>query len=174
MVSVYKPKPYTIDKTQAKATAKAMFEIQGLSHDEISLKTGFSKSIIKQWSYKEKWMENRALLVPKVEELTRQKFLELASAQGLPPERAISALIEGLTQANKDYVVGEKNGKIETLFEGKPDFAVRQKYLNTYMQVSGLIGNNVGNSGINVNGEGTVNVQINMPSKATSNKSKDV
>ena len=155
----------SIGRTELLAVAKAMWEVQGLSARIIAENCGVSVGSIEKWKVKYNWMK-KGNDADKVENLTRLKFMDLLSEQGMPPERAAKLLVEGMTKPQQDQIIDidPKTKKPKVLFKGTPDYKARHKYHHDYLVMTGLIGNNKSLE-VNNNGEGSVNIMVNLPPK---------
>lgn len=170
-------KKLNIDRNQIIATAQAMHEVRGTSLAEISKIIGVSKTSIQKWKTKYQWKSKKADL-PKVIDLTRQTFIEGMAKEGMPPEKALKLMVKGMTEPKTDQIVEkqvERNKKGDLIskeyrvaFEGFADEGIRHKYHHDYMLAAGLIGNSKGLE-INNNGEGSVNIQVNLAAKKGEN-----
>ena len=80
--------------------AKFKYEVQGKGATEISKELNIEAQTIARWKTKEKWLakgsENEKLKM-----LTRQTFMEKCIDLGMPSDRAIKLLIEGMAYLNQ-------------------------------------------------------------------------
>ena len=154
---------------QDRVKARWMRETEGLSYPEISKTTGIPERTLQSWAQKEVW-KKKGEDAPLVEQWTRTRFLELAAANGMPKQRALGLLVEGMTKpvietTEEKEVIGE-DGQVSYKKEFKqlPDYATRHKFQKDYWVLAGMYSTNK-QMEINNQGEGTVNVQVIIPEK---------
>lgn len=157
----------TLGRNEVLALAKVMYEVKGNSLKEIGEVFGVSHNAVKKWKQREGWADRKSKL-PEVVEITRQKFLDTMAQKGMPPERAADLLIQGMTEPMTGQILAEpdkKGGQVEVLHPGTADYKARQKHLHDYLVLAGLIGNNGNGMQVNNSADGTVNIQVNIPTK---------
>lgn len=146
-----------------RASARALWEISALPTREIAEKLGVAKDTISRWAEKENWLDKNLVKEAVIPEITRSLLLEKLANQGLPPEVAMQAMVDGLTKPEEEIAaVKAEDGSV--VMEGVVDYKTRHKYLETYLKLTGITGGN-SNSGLNLNntGEGNINVIVEIP-----------
>lgn len=145
--------------------AKFLREVKGMTWPAVSEETGVPERTLQSWAEKEVWKAKGEDAV-QVEEFTRQRFLELTAANGMPKQKAVELLVEGMTVPTVETVVEEidDKGKPEAKKKIAPDYNTRHKYQKDYWTLSGLYSTNK-QMEINNQGSGTVNVQVILPEK---------
>jgi len=161
-------KTIKLDRNEVIATAQAIYEVRGTSLEKISKMLGVHVETVKKWKRKGVWKDREAEL-PKVLELTRQKTIEMFAKQGMPPERAVDLMIEGMEDQQVEIVnevddSGKSHKVAKTVFEGHKSYKTRHKFQHDYHLLTGQIGGS-GKVELNNNGTGTVNVMVNLPEK---------
>ena len=157
-------KKVEMSKLEAVSYAQMLYEMKGVSLVKIAQSMGITRKTVTKWRDKHKWLE-KGKEIQKVTSLTRDKFMNHLSDLGMPPEKAAKLLVEGMTKPMQDQVIGtDKDGKATTLYKGNKDYKARHKFHHDYLVMTGLLGNNK-TLEVNNNGEGSVNIQVNLPSK---------
>ena len=164
---------------QRQSYAKYLWEVEALTAREISEIVGASEKAIGQWAITYKWLSKREIraiergeilpetrgsnLAVQSRELTRQNFLNIMAKKGMPPEKVLDLLIDGLKNPKtKPFEITRKDpetGKMVKKLVRDKDYKTRHKYLQEYLNISGLSSPSVSS------GDTQVNVQINLPSK---------
>lgn len=160
---------------QAREIGRMMWEVQGLTMPQIALSMGKSTSAIEKWSRVMNWKKKSELKKEgntgglAVREMTRQKFLDILSDRGMPPEKAIDILVKGMTEPELEPTILE--GGKDVFDQQLPDTIIRHKdhktihkYLHDYFIIGGAIGNPDKDSG-GLKGLGSINIQVNIPVK---------
>lgn len=143
--------------------ARCMYEIEGLNLTQIEGEIGVTSKTLGEWKQKEQWLVKGAES-DKVEYLTREIFVKKLIERGMPVDRAIDLLIEGMTKPSHDVVAGlDENDK--PVVHSTPDYKVRQTYQKDFWKMTGMMDTlNKDGFGIHAGKGGTVNVQVNLPS----------
>ena len=142
--------------------AQAMYEIEGMSSREISEELGIGKNTVLNWKRKELW-KKRGADVALVNQLTRQNFLEKIAKQGMPTEKALQVLIDGMNNPNTEEVIGV-DGDGKAIVRTTPDHATIHKYMKEFFKMAGMMDAPGKDTNSFTAGEGGVlNVQVNLP-----------
>jgi transposase len=161
---------------QARKVARVMWEVEGYTMPQIAEIMCKSLSAVEKWSRVMKWRSKREIKESgnrgpsAVLELTRQKTIELLAERGMPPERAIDILIQGMTtpELTPEVIEGEEDvfGTKKQVVVRRPDHKTIHKFLHDYFVIKGDIGNGSEGQGTS-GGKGpmNINVQVNLPGK---------
>jgi len=154
---------------EEKRFVRYLYEVEGKYLEHIADDLGISISTVKGWKAKQVW-SRRGKDNHQIEQFTRERFLQLASAKGMPKKKAVKLLIEGMTKPSHTTVLDAcpkdaagKDLPAKTL--ETPDYTTRQKYQKDYWTLAGLYSTNK-QMEVNANAGGTVNIQVNIPDKS--------
>jgi hypothetical protein len=139
-----------------------MYEIEGKTFEKIANEIGTGSSTILSWAKKENWLAKGAESGA-VAKFTRDKFVESMAKRGMPSERAMDLLIDGMQNPEIVSVIGI-DADDKPIESKKPDYNTRHKYQKDYWKMAGMMdkpGDSLG--GITAGEGGTVNVMVNLP-----------
>jgi len=145
---------YTVEQ---KRYARYLYETEGLSIPAIRKDMGASLQTLNTWKKSQEWLA-KGEKAEDFEDWTRQRFLKIAEEKGFGINKTIETLIEGIEKPVK--TIFGKNG--ESIID--TDYSVRHKFLNSFLNVSGLL-NTGGKVGIEAGDGAILNIQINHPGK---------
>lgn len=147
--------------------ARVMYEVQGRTLVEIAPLVGKSRATLEKWSSSLGWSKRGSNRVS-LQENARQKFLDVLTELEFTPDKAMQALVQGLTEPMKAPVVIEdgedSKGKIKYKTIVEPDHGTRHKFMQTYLQLNNITGQGSQPPSHN-NGVGSINIQVNIPEK---------
>lgn len=142
--------------------ARAMYEVEGQSVREISEELGIGKHAVLNWKKKEVWKKKGAD-IEKVQYLTTQNFMERMAERGVPPEKALDLLADGMLNPSTDEIIGLDEDK-KPIIQSTKDYNTMHKYQKDYWKMARMLdGPAKGVGGITAGEGGVVNVQVNIP-----------
>ena len=150
--------------------AKFLREVKGYTWIKLSEEIGVPTRTLQIWGEKECWGK-KGSEAKQIEDYTRQKFLELTAANGMPKAKAAQLLIEGMTEPaieKEEPAIIDSKGKVlqSAKVTKAPDYTTRHKYQKDYWVLAGLYSTSAGGTAnIDARGAGTVNIQVNIPEK---------
>lgn len=146
--------------------ARYLHEMEGYSLPRISEETNIPVRTLASWKEKEVWKKKGAD-VEKVNMWTRERFLELSAANGMPKQKAVALMVQGMTEPSIETApaIVDEEGTEVVKAKNTPDFNTRNRYQKDYWNLTGMMGG--GGKGMDIHPEagGTVNIQVNIPDK---------
>lgn len=147
-----------------RAAARTLWEITGKSAAEIGEKLDITAKTVYTWADKYDWADRKLIEKEVVPEITRSLLLEKLAEKGLPPERVMEALADGIIKPEEEITaIKAEDGSVELI--GVVDYKTRHKYIETYLKFTGMVGGGggQGNLTINNNEGGKILVENRIP-----------
>ena len=107
-----------------KSIIRTLFETGKYELGEIGAKFGIPVKTLYKWSCYDKW--NKGVLAPRVEELQQESIVEMFAKAGMPKERLIDKVVEGISTPDELIFEGPKGEQICTPV---PDYKTRLQYI---------------------------------------------